>query len=246
MTVYRNLAFGLKERHTPKPEIDRRVPRWQRDPRPGRPAEAPPGAALRRAAPARGDGSRARARAEGVPAGRAALEPRREAPRADARRAEAHPPAPRHHDDVRHARPGRGDDARRPHRGDVGGRGPADRSPAGGVPPSRQPVRGGVHRQPADEPAAGRRLGRRSWSRANCRSPGAGSPDGEVAVGIRPECADARATTAGRRSSSAWKSSSRWATRSWSTGTVAGTPVQSGAEEERGDPAAGRGGAGAA
>jgi ABC-type sugar transport system ATPase subunit len=25
MTVYRNLAFGLKERHTPKPEIDRRV-----------------------------------------------------------------------------------------------------------------------------------------------------------------------------------------------------------------------------
>src|SRR5205085_12072390 len=25
MTVYKNLAFGLKERHTPKPEIDRRV-----------------------------------------------------------------------------------------------------------------------------------------------------------------------------------------------------------------------------
>src|SRR5438477_12671444 len=25
MTVYRNLAFGLKERHTPKPEIERRV-----------------------------------------------------------------------------------------------------------------------------------------------------------------------------------------------------------------------------
>src|SRR4029078_8857305 len=25
MTVYKNLAFGLKERRTPKPEIDRRV-----------------------------------------------------------------------------------------------------------------------------------------------------------------------------------------------------------------------------
>ena len=58
-----------------------------------------------------------------LPAGRAAVEPGREAPRADARGAEAHPPAPGHHDDLRDARPGRGDDARRPHRGDVGGGG---------------------------------------------------------------------------------------------------------------------------
>ena len=48
--------------------------------------EAQAARALRRAAPARRDGPRDRARAGGVPDGRAALEPRREAARADARR----------------------------------------------------------------------------------------------------------------------------------------------------------------
>ena len=76
-----------------------------------------PKRALRRPAPAGGGGARHRAPAGGVPLRRAALQPRRQAARADARR--AHPPAPppRRHHGLRHSRPGRGDDARRPHRG---------------------------------------------------------------------------------------------------------------------------------
>ncbi len=168
MTVYRNLAFGLKERHTPKPRDRTPGPRGVLDPRARRAAEAPSGAAVRRPAPAGGDGAGAGPRAEGVPAGRAAVEPGREAPRADARRAQAHPPAPGHHDRLRHARPGRGDDAGRPHRGDVGREGAADRAAAGRVPAPRQPVRRRVHRQPCDEPGA--RDGVRRW-RGRGRAP---------------------------------------------------------------------------
>ena len=59
------------------------------------------------------------------------------------------------HDRLRHPRPGRGDDARRPDRGPVGRQAPAARPAPGGLRPPRERVRGGVHRQPADEPAAG-------------------------------------------------------------------------------------------
>ena len=88
-TVAKNLAYGLKVRKTPKAEIDRRVA----DGRPhararGAPA-ATPGRPLRRAAAARRDGPRDRARAGRLPDGRAALEPRREAPRRHARGARA-------------------------------------------------------------------------------------------------------------------------------------------------------------
>ena len=53
----------------------------------------------------------------GVPVRRAAVQPRRRAARADARRAGAAAPRARHDDGLRDARPGRGDDAGRPHRG---------------------------------------------------------------------------------------------------------------------------------
>ena len=76
-----------------------------------------PRAALGRPAPARRDGPRDRPRAAGVPDGRAALEPRREAARADARRDRSAPAAARRHDGLRDPRPGRGDDAGRPRRG---------------------------------------------------------------------------------------------------------------------------------
>ena len=55
----------------------------------------------------------------GVPDGRAALEPRREAARRDARGDRPHPARPRRDDDLRHARPDRGDDDGRPRRGDA-------------------------------------------------------------------------------------------------------------------------------
>ena len=54
---------------------------------------------------------------QGVPVRRAAVEPRRQAARPDAHR-DRPPAAPaRHHDRLRHPRPDRGDDARRPGRG---------------------------------------------------------------------------------------------------------------------------------
>ena len=86
LSVYDNIAFGLKLKKMPKDEIDKRVQDAARilglEPL----LEAQAARALRRPAPARRDGPRDRARAAGVPDGRAALEPRREAARADARR----------------------------------------------------------------------------------------------------------------------------------------------------------------
>ena len=78
-------------------------------------AQAAP--ALRRPAAARRARPRAGARPAGVPDGRAALEPRRQAARADARRDQAAAAGGRHDDRLRHPRPGRGDDDGRPHRG---------------------------------------------------------------------------------------------------------------------------------
>ena len=89
LSVERNLAYGLRVRKTPKSEIKRRVGEvaemlgiehlLQR--RPSRP--------LGRPAPAGRDGPRDRARAGGVPDGRAAVEPRCEAARRHARPARA-------------------------------------------------------------------------------------------------------------------------------------------------------------
>ena len=122
-----------------------------------------------------------------VPAGRAALEPGREAPGAGARRPEAPPPAPGHHDDLRHARPGRGDDARRARRGHVQRRAAAARRAAGRLRPPGEPVRRRLHRQPAHEPAP-RRGARAASRRAGDLSMSiAGLPDGDVVLGLRPE-----------------------------------------------------------
>ena len=84
-------------------------------------ARPPPGAALRRPAPARRDRPGAGARRRRVPVRRAAVQPRRQAAHRAARRDQAAAPAARQDDhDLRHPRPDRGADARRPHRGDEG------------------------------------------------------------------------------------------------------------------------------
>ena len=138
MTVERNI--GVR----PAPAADAAGPdrragaRGERAARARRPAQAPAGAALGRAAPARGDGPGARAPAAGVPARRAALQPRRQAADAAARRAQAHPPARADDVDLRHPRPGRGDDARRPHRRDGRRPHPAARRARGSVRPPRR------------------------------------------------------------------------------------------------------------
>src|ERR671921_271835 len=74
MTVYDNMAYGLRNRGTPKGEIEARV-----------------------------------AEAAGVPVRRAAVQPRRQAARADAGRDPPPPARARGHGGLRHARPDRGD-----------------------------------------------------------------------------------------------------------------------------------------
>ena len=63
MSVYDNMAFGLKLRKMPKDEIDRRVQGGRRHPGHRGAARPQAEAALRRPAPARGRGPRHRARA---------------------------------------------------------------------------------------------------------------------------------------------------------------------------------------
>ena len=72
--------------------------------------------ALRRPASAGRDGAGDRARSSGVPVRRAAVESRRQAARADARRDQGTAPAAEDDDDLRDARPDRGDDDGRSHR----------------------------------------------------------------------------------------------------------------------------------
>ncbi len=161
LTVRDNLGFGLKLRGAPKAEIARRVERGRAHPRARRAARPQARRALGRPAPARRDGPRDRARAARVPDGRAALQPRREAARLDARAAQPAARAARHHHGLRHARPGRGDDARRSCRGPAPRRPPAVRHAAGTVQAAGEHVRRGVHRLSGDEPRRGRRTLRR-------------------------------------------------------------------------------------
>ena len=79
MTVRQNLGYGLKVRKAPKAEIAAARRRGRRPARADRDARPEAASALGRAAPAGRHGPGDRARAAGVPDGRAALEPRRQA-----------------------------------------------------------------------------------------------------------------------------------------------------------------------
>ena len=149
--------------HRLRPEAEEDAEEGDRQARPGGgegpgPRELPrPEAAraLRRSAPAGRDGPRDRARAVGLPDGRAALEPRREAARPDAGRDREASERPRHDDRLRHARPDRGDDDGRPRRRDAQGRAAAGGSAAGALRPAPEPLRRRLHRQPVDESRRG-------------------------------------------------------------------------------------------
>ena len=117
MSAARNMGFALKMRGLPKDEIDRRVREAARilgltDSLQKKPRTLSGGQRQRVAM------GRAIVREPaGVPHGRAAVEPRREAPRRDARGDRPHPAGPRSDDRLRHPRPDRGDDDGRPRRG---------------------------------------------------------------------------------------------------------------------------------
>ena len=110
LDVAANMGFALKQQGVPKEERRQRVARGREAARPRalpRPQAAQP---LGRPAPARRHGARHRPAPAGLPDGRAALQPRREAARADAHRARRAAVAPGGHDRLRDPRPGRGDD----------------------------------------------------------------------------------------------------------------------------------------
>src|SRR6266498_2965229 len=118
-------------------------------------------------------GQRQRPAAERLPDGRAALEPRREAPRANARRHRRAPGRLRDHDRLCHARPGGGDDARAPRRRPEGWPPAAVRAAARALRASGERVRRGIHRLARNESLLGPvRLERLRLVR---RSPGAGA-----------------------------------------------------------------------
>ena len=161
MTVAENIGFALKLRHTAQGPAQGEGQRGGRHPRPDRLAGPQAGAAVRRPAPAGRHGPGHRAGALGVPDGRAAVEPGRQAAGADAGRGGAHPAAHRGLHHLRHARPGRGHDHGRPGHRHAGRHAAAGRYPAA---PLRQPgqrLRGRLHRLAGPEPVRrGRRRGR--------------------------------------------------------------------------------------
>ncbi len=179
MSVYDNLAFGLRNRKVPEARIREEIERavqilgigelLDRKPRQlsGRPAAAGRARPLHRAPPA------------GVPVRRAALQPRRQAARADAGRAQAPARARRHDLDLRHPRPGRGDDARRSGGGDARRPRAAGRHAARDLFGAGVALRRRLHRLARDELHRGRARGPGRRARGARRGPaprGAGEP----------------------------------------------------------------------
>ena len=117
MTVYENMAFGLKLHGMKKREIEPRVTPTADDARRSTTCSSGSRPALRRPEATGRDGTRDRPRAGRIPDGRAVLEPRRQAPGRDARVPGDAAPAAEDDDALRHARSDRGDDDGRPGRG---------------------------------------------------------------------------------------------------------------------------------
>ena len=216
MTVEQNLGVRAEAAQDAEGRASAAGRRRGEDPGPRTADAAQARRALGRPAAARGDGPGDGARAAGVPDGRAALEPRREAPRADARAARRGCTSGCDDHGLRHPRPGRGDDARPTRRRPEGRRAPAGRHAAEALQPSRQPVRRRVHRLAADEPRGGdvpRRRARSADSSSRCR-PGAGSPtrrrDGDPGhPPLRPRGLRRLARTAAAHDRGAWPRSPR-------------------------------------
>ena len=161
------------------------------------------GGQQQRVAIARAIVDRAAARAHG----RAALEPRRQAAPRDARRDPPHPQHARRDDDLRHARPGRGAVARRPHRRPARWRDPPGRHAGGSLraagPSRRRRVHGlsqppyGSTRAPSWTAVAVVESGAARASRASARRRAAGRR--APSPSIRPDDLHPRRARAGLR-----------------------------------------------
>ena len=154
-TVADNMGFALKLRRHAQVRDRRPCQARRRDPRPRalpRPLSAP---ALRRPAPARRHGPRHRPRSGRVPVRRAAVEPRRQAAGADARRDQGVASAAQDDDRLRHPRPGRGHDHGRPHRRLEQRRHRAGRNTTRALRPAGQHLRRRLHRLAGHEPLEG-------------------------------------------------------------------------------------------
>ena len=227
MSVFENMAYGLKIRGFAKDDIRARVDRAAEILELGPLLERKPRAALRRAAAAGGDGPGDRARAGGVPVRRAAVEPRRQAARADALRDPEAAPAPGDHQPVRDPRPGRGDDAGPAHDRDERGTGRADRHADGGLREPGDAVRRRLHRLAGDELHPGQRRGRRALRAARRRARDAargGAADGRARSRSASGPSTCRRLPARRDAAarSRWSSSS--APTRWSTSATAPRP----------------------
>ena len=97
MTVFDNMAFGLKLRKVPKDEIKRRVEEAAQILGIEDLLEAKTPRTIRWSAPACGGRTRHRARAEGLPLRRTAVQPGRKTARSDPRRDQQTAPAPADH-----------------------------------------------------------------------------------------------------------------------------------------------------
>ena len=186
MTVRQNIAFSLSVAGAPRKVQDERALEVARilqlepylDRRPGR--------AFGRTAPARRDRPRARAQAGGLPVRRAAVQSRRQAPRADAPRTRQAPCRSRHDDDLRHPRPDRGDDARRQDRRSRQGTHLAGRLAARALQRAGQQVRRRLHRLAEHEFLRRRRSPRSNGARPASFFPADGTARVRVGAERRP------------------------------------------------------------
>ena len=199
MTVRENMGLNLRisglgrAGGPPSRRGGCRPARGDADPRPAAVA------AFGRSTTARGDGPGDRARSGGLSLRRAALQSRRQAPGADARRDQVAAPEGAYDRDLRHARPDRGDDAGRPDRGDEFRADRAARHAARALPQSGEPLCRGLHRVAGDElparpdrrrAAAHRRIPTWRWTSAT--GPVCRKADGSRSASVPSICARRR------------------------------------------------------
>ena len=161
MTVFENIAFGLRVKKVAEQEVRERVRRSGGGGAYRAAAGQVSARMLGRREPARRARPHHRDQSGGVPDGRAAVEPRRQAAGRHAHRAQGPAQAPEGDLRLRHPRPGRGDDHGRPDRRDEQGPHRAGRHAARDLQPAGDAVRGRLLRHADHELPGGHGRGQR-------------------------------------------------------------------------------------